>query len=536
MSHTKKYIVAFPGYFYLSIITAVLYCTMGTLFSLIIGGIVDAANHGLSNLVYMTLNGVLYVVLYVIATIIYGKLKCSLIGKSREALKNDLFKAVIEDAPIANDFSLNTAEYITDLTNNISIFETSYIKNVYLIVTTIAMFVSASVVTIIVEPLMLLIMVFLAVVTAFTSAKVGKPVEKRTNEFIKSQSDYVAELKDDFSAFHLIKTFYISNRIISKHKNKNYIVEKKKISIGIWQVLCQTVGQFVGLISTVIVMAVATYFVIKGHFSVGMIIAFGNLIGQIVSPITSIPEIIANIAVSRPIVSRFKSILAAESVDGEETKTEFKSRLELKNVSFSYNEKEILRDITFTVEKGKKYALIGNNGSGKTTLIRIMTGLIRDYKGEVLYDDLALPCISRESVSKLVSVVSQDVFLFNDTVRNNVTLFDQSYSEKQIKRALAEAGLLEIVESLPNGLDTIVEENGKNFSGGEKQRISLARAFLLKRPILILDEGTSAIDSISGANIEDELLRDSELTLVLITHDVSAEHLRLFDAVLSLDK
>lgn len=124
--------------------------------------------------------------------------------------------------------------------------------------------------------------------------------------------------------------------------------------------------------------------------------------------------------------------------------------------------------------------------------------------------------------------------MFNDTIRNNISLFVKSFSDESIKQALEDAGLSKLIESLPDGLDTVVEENGSNFSGGERQRLSLARAFLRNRPILILDEGTSAVDAVIAADIEDRLLNDRNLTLIAITHNVSEEHLRRFDSSLEI--
>lgn len=530
----KKYICNSPILFSLSIIVAIIYCTMGTLFSLVIGQIVDAAGTETAGLIEKFMQGLVFVLVYVLVTVLYGGLKNILIGKSRESLKSALFQAALS-APASDCPGTNTAEYINDLTNNLSIFENSYINNIYLIVTIAAMFVSASVVTIMTEPLMLVLMVALAVVTVFVSGYAGKPVEKKTGVYMKCQADYVAELKDDFSAFYLIRTFGVVRNILCRHDNKNREAEEAKVSIGIWQVLCQTAGQLVGLLSTVAVMAAAAYFVMKGRFSTGMIITFGSLIGQIVSPITSIPEVMANISASRPVAERFKEMLAVNDLCGGENKKDFKAGLTLKNVSFSYGGKQVLRDVSFAFEKGGKYAVTGASGSGKSTLINIIAGLLQGFDGDVLYDESSITGLSRESVTGLVSVVAQDTFLFNDTIRNNISLFEKGFSDENIRRALEQAGLLKLLEALPNGLDTVVEENGSNFSGGERQRMSLARAFLRNRPILILDEGTSAVDTAAAEDIEKGLLNNPELTLIAVTHNVSEEHLGRFDAVLRID-
>lgn len=529
----KKYLGNSRGLFSLSIMAGILYCVMGTFFSLVIGQIVDAAGAGKTALMEKFLQGLDFVLLYVFVTILYGVLKKRTIGKSRESLKRALFQAILS-APTSDCSGTNTAEAINDLTNNLSIFENAYLENIYLIVTIAAMFVSASVVTILAEPLMLLLMIALAVITVLVSGNLGKPIEKKTGEYMKCQADYVTELKDDFSAFSLIRAFGVGKNILLKHDQKNKEAEEAKVATGIWQVLCQAAGQFVGLLSTVAVMTVAAYFVIEGRFSTGMIIAFGSLIGQIVSPINSIPEVMANLSAARPVTARFREILAVKDSCGSESKDDFRTGITLKNLSFSYDEKPVLQNISFVFEKGKKYAVTGANGSGKTTLIHLIAGLLQGFDGTVFYDESNITDLSRESLTSLVSVVQQETFLFHDTIRNNISLFETGFSDERIWQALEKAGLLKAVESLPNKLDTVVEENGGNFSGGERQRLSLARAFLRNRPIWILDEGTSAVDAATAADIEDRLRNDQDLTLIAVTHDVSKEHLKCFDAVLEI--
>lgn len=529
----KKYIFKSPGLLIMSLLLTVIDCTMGTFFSLMLARIVDAAGAGMSELVRMFVIGLIFTVTYVIIVILAGVTKNAFIGNNRRYLKNDLFRSIL--VSYGKDYSeVNTAEYINDMTNNLSIYENSYIGNIYDIVTIAVMFVSASIVTIMVEPIMLIFMIVLAVITAVVSANIGKPIEKKTAVYMQNQADYVAELKDDFSAFYLIKTFGVLKNILIKHGDKNKTTEDSKVSVGISQVLCQGVGQFVGLLSTILVMGIASYFVIKGRFSIGMVIAFGSLIGQIVAPISGIPDVMANIAASKPVVTHFKEILASEENTGYKEKTSFDTALTLDAVSFSYDDKPILKDISFKFEKAKKYAIVGPNGSGKTTLINIITGLIKDFEGHVKYDEDSIQELSTESKTNLVSVVAQETFLFNDTIRNNISMFQEKFDDESIKKALDYVGLGELIAELPEGIDTVIEENGSNFSGGERQRLSIARAILRNCSILILDEGTSAVDVNAAAELENKLLNDPSLTLIQITHNTSREHLEKFDAVLSI--
>lgn len=527
----KKYVFASRSLFAASVVLAVINCTMATFFSLILGKIVDSVSGDMSQLTNILVIGLIFTVTYILIMILAGITKNLFIGKSRAAIKNDLFKAVLNS--LGNDNSgINTSEYINDMTNNLSIYENSYLGNLFNVISLVTMFVSASIVTIMVEPIMLAFMIILAVITAWVSANIGKPIEKKTSAYIGSQSEYVAELKDDFSAFYIIKAFGAVKHILKKHNLKNKSMEDAKVSVGISQIMCQGIGQLVGLLSTVCVMAMAAYFVMKGRFSVGMIIAFGNLIGQIISPITEIPDVLANHGTAKPVLTRFKELLAFAENDEGVNKGSFDDEVDLDNVCFSYEDKQVLNKVSFKFKKGGKYAIVGTNGSGKTTLIGIIAGMIKSFDGDVKYDGITIGDISRESMTKLVGVVPQETFLFNDTIKNNISLFDEKYDDDSIRKALKRAGLDGLINKLPNGIDTVVEENGRNFSGGERQRLSIARAFLRECPILLLDEGTSAVDVEAAKDIEDELMNDLDLTLIEITHDISAKHIDRFDAVL----
>ena len=212
-------------------------------------------------------------------------------------------------------------------------------------------------------------------------------------------------------------------------------------------------------------------------------------------------------------------------------KPDLTDRIEVKNVSFSYGDAPVLDKVSTVFKKGGKYAVTGLSGSGKSTLMNVVMGLLPADSGEVTYDGVNIKKLTPEDRSRIVSIVPQDSFLFNDTIRNNVTLFEKDIPDDRIIKALESAGIRGLIESLPEGLDTVVAENGSNFSGGEKQRFSLARAILRDCPVLVLDEGTSAIDTETAKQIEKKLLEKKDLTLIAITHDVSQEHLALFVGV-----
>ena len=186
-----------------------------------------------------------------------------------------------------------------------------------------------------------------------------------------------------------------------------------------------------------------------------------------------------------------------------------------------------MKNVSATFEKGKKYAILGKSGSGKSTLLKLLAGYYPEFEGEICTDEIAaLP-------DRLV-MIHQKTFLFNDSVRNNLTLW-KSYTENEISEVIKKAGLKEVMEHLPQGLDTIIEDNGSNFSGGECQRLAIARALLSGKDILLMDEATSALDEQTANDVENSILSLENITCISVTHRLSRENMKKYSAVLKMD-
>ncbi|MBS5137949.1 MAG: ATP-binding cassette domain-containing protein [Clostridium sp.] len=186
-----------------------------------------------------------------------------------------------------------------------------------------------------------------------------------------------------------------------------------------------------------------------------------------------------------------------------------------------------------TFEIGKKYALIGPSGCGKSTLLKILLGWLPDYTGTILLDDKDAKNYTTEQLQQQMSYIEQDVFLFNTTIRENITL-GENFTESQLQKALHDSALTGDLVSMPDGLDTIVGEEGRNLSGGQKQRVAIARALIHNRSILLVDEGTSALDQKNADIVEQSLLSNPDLTLILISHHLTEEGKQRFDKVYEL--
>ena len=531
-----RYMIKKKALCLLGIVMLIVSCTTGSLFALVMSALIDCVGKGKREL-YVTLWGsVIYVIISILLQILYRYIKMFVLAHARFTLKSDLFACIMNQKVMDFD-ARNSAEYVNELSSNMNLFESVYFSNITGALECLVSFASAAAICIVVEPVMLVLMLFLAFLTMGVTRLTTKPLKRSTERLADSTAEYMSEIQDDFGGFRLIHSAGILTCILKKHEKINRKMEAAKRENANCQILCSYIGQFVGLLSTVLVMASAAWFALEGMFSAGMVIAFGHLIGNIVSPITRIPSIIANFGAAKPLQERFKAVLAIKEEDGTENLSTLEKGIDIDDLSFHYpNGKEVFRHLSFNFRAGGHYAVVGNSGSGKSTLLSLLEGDHSDYCGSIYLDDKELRNLKKGCLRELTGVVSQDTFLFNDTIQNNITLYREGYTAAEIEKALEQAGLKALIDSLPEGIATVISENGKNFSVGEKQRISLARVLLRKKCILLLDEFTAHLDEKTAKEIEARLLAEQDSLVITVTHRLQPEILGQYNQVLVLSQ
>ena len=266
--------------------------------------------------------------------------------------------------------------------------------------------------------------------------------------------------------------------------------------------------------------------------TVGVIIAFTQLMSNIVQLAVTVPELLANVKAADKLMERHDGMLALSQAEGEDRAVSCGEKVEADSVSVSYGEgQEVLRSLSLSLPAGGCYAILGESGSGKTTLLNLLSGAKRDYTGSVRYDGQDIRDISGERLFELISVIHQETFLFDATIEENITLFrpvDRAVLEDAVKKA----GLEDLVKE--KGLDYACGENGANLSGGEKQRVGIARSILLGAGVLLLDEATSALDIRTGSRLIRTVQQMEGKTRIAVTHDVYPELMDNFDQIIVL--
>lgn len=214
-------------------------------------------------------------------------------------------------------------------------------------------------------------------------------------------------------------------------------------------------------------------------------------------------------------------------------KNNFNSSIEIRNLSFSYHSsKQILKNISANFKLGEKYAIVGTSGSGKTTLLNLLMKSSDDYTGKILFDGVELKDISYDSLLNIVSVIHQNVFVFNDSIYNNITLYKE-VSDTEFDFVVQRSGLSQLIDY--HGKDFSCGANGMNLSGGEKQRISIARALLRNTPILLLDEATSSLDEKNTYGIMNSIFDMSDVTALVVTHRLDESILKKYNKIFVLN-
>lgn len=260
---------------------------------------------------------------------------------------------------------------------------------------------------------------------------------------------------------------------------------------------------------------------------------FVQLMNYVLGPIGTIPTCVAERKAARTLVEKVATALNVNV--REENETDYKKLargIMINDVSFGYEEgKDILKNVSCTFEYGKKYAIVGASGSGKSTLLNLLLAAYQNYKGMIYYDDTELRKISSSNLYEIESIIQQNVFIFNATIKDNITMF-REFSEEQIDEAIRFSGLSEVIKE--KGAEYLCGENGSGLSGGEKQRISIARSLLKKSQVLLVDEATAALDAETSYRVSGAILGLKDVTCIVVTHSLEAGLLKQYDSIITL--
>jgi len=378
--------------------------------------------------------------------------------------------------------------------------------------------------------------------TLTTTRLIAKKKENLTRRRMKLKARHSAST---ISAFRMIESIKVSgaentffNDWNSLHTAENNVgVESIKLNnyLGI-------IPEFLNSIFGVILLLGGSLLIIKGEFGIGSILAFQALYNGMNKPVTILAETLETLQETTAKVERIEDVMSypleeylheVEPEEGEEY-TKLKGKIEIKNVTFGYDRVNppVISNFSMLLEPGKSVALVGNSGCGKSTVGNLISGLCIPWEGEILYDDKKITEIDETVFRSSLTVVDQDIILFSDSVQNNIKMYDETISNEDMIEGAIDAQIHESIIQRKGGYKYVLRENGTDFSGGERQRIEIARALALKPSILIMDEATSALDSKTEYDLV-EAVKKRGCSSVVIAHRLST--IRSCDEIIVLN-
>ena len=426
----------------------------------------------------------------------------------------------------------SAATYLSALTNDAGSVEADYLAQQLEVITKAVTFAGALVMMLWYSPLMTAIAAGLTVLPLIASILTGGKLQAAERRVSDRNRDFTAALTDFLGGFSVVKTFKAEREIVRLFAQSNRTLEGEKYARRRLKTLVGMIGAVTGIVAQLGVFLAGVYLALTGRgLTAGAVILFVNLMNFMIEPVAQLPGLLASRKAALGLVGKLAEALEDDAEAGGGTeRAELRKDIRLENVSFSYDgEKEILHQLSATFEAGKAYAVVGASGSGKSTLLNLLTTAGAEYQGEILFDGTDLRRIAPESLYELTSVIQQNVFVFDASIRDNVAMF-REFSEDELDDAIGRAHLSGLLAE--RGRDYRCGENGKRLSGGEKQRISIARSLLKRASLLLADEATAALDAETARQVTSDLLDLNGVTRIVVTHMLNEALLRRYDGIL----
>lgn len=518
--------------FALTIIFGILGIGISIAFAYLLQRLLDVANTGtideLKRLILFSL--IIFAALFLVEMLL-KRIKAAFLKKAMLQYKNDAFEMITKKG-ISSFASETTSSYLSILTNDATYIENNYLVGLIASIAQLTSFFGALALMIYYNWMMTLAVILSCSIPIGLSIIFGKKLQILEKEISKKNENFMGKVKDLLSGFFIIKSFQAENTAIKLFDNENEELESEKENRKNTEGTINAISSVLSGALQIAVFVVGAFLAIKGDITVGVVLAFVQLMNNIMEPIQTLPALFAKRKAASGLIDKMEGY--AKSNEEEVGTLELKNiydGIKFEDVSFSYNDdgELALKDINLNFEKGKSYAVVGESGSGKSTILRLIMRGYLNYTGDIKLDDKELKDVDSTSLYNLFSIVQQDVFIFNSTIKDNITLY-KNFDEDKINKAIELAGLRKLIAN--KGIDFNCGENGVNLSGGERQRISIARSLLKNTEVLLMDEATSALDAETSKAVLDQILSLDELTRIVITHSLKKEELKKFDEII----
>lgn len=468
--------------------------------------------------------------IYAIATgillMLQGYVRAHLVCDTLIKMRDSAVKAYLRRKDTV-DINENSAEFLSLLSQNMDTIEKDWLNGLLDAFASCCEIIIASLLLLYINPIVAVISILVMAIPTIIPGVLSKKLAQSQEEIVKNTVSYNGQIRDISLGVDVIRSFHKENNFTNRHLRVAQQLEGKKAHLSEVTSLISGLVTTISVSSQFIIMGITGIFAVQGLVSLGSVVAVTQLSGQVITPASTFASLLGKVKAAYPVLKIVMRDDEETPLDNKARYYDIKQEIELKNVTYRYPDSiSGVSKISARFEAGKKYAIIGKSGSGKSTLLKLISGQIKPQGGDILIDGL-------KNISCNPAIIHQHVYLFDDTLKNNIT-FGSPYKDEQIDEVIKKTGLSEVVAALPKGLDTLVEENGKRFSGGERQRIAIARALLYGKKLLLVDEATSALDTRMATEIENNLLSLSGVTMIEVTHHLNVVQQSKYDAVFEM--
>lgn len=518
--------------FIVTIILTIAMSSLNLMISWLIQQIMDCtANQDMQALVRSAWIVIIVVVIYTIANVMYRAVYPRFLQRAMQQYRDYAFSRLTQKS--LRSFSKEgTALYVSALTNDCTSIENNYLAATFTLIELLFCFWGALIMMLYYSPMMLVLAVALSFLPVAVSMTAGNRLTEQEKEISKKNERFVSIVNELLSGFPVIKSFRAETQASRLFSQRNEQAEEAKKNKRRTEQLISLLANDAGIIAQMGIFLAGAWLAISGKgVTAGVVIVFVQLMNYVLNPISQVPLLWSNRKAAIALMEKLSDALS-ENVreEGREKLNGFSEKIEVKDLTYGYEpESPVLKDLDVQFDAGKSYAIVGGSGSGKSTLLNLLMGSSSNYQGEICIDGVSIKNIESESLYQLMTSVQQNVFVFNDTIRNNVTMFHE-FPDKEVTLALERSGLSEFIEK--HGEEFVCGENGANLSGGERQRISIARALLRKSPILLVDEATAALDAATARAVSFSILNLVGMTRIVVTHRLEEAILRRYDKIL----
>lgn len=518
--------------FYAFMIFNILVPLTNIAFAYSIKGIIDSGmSQNKEALTQAVLVGATVIFIYAALNFISLRLRNKLVRQIMSRYKNKVFQSILDRD--YRDFSKEkSGKFISVLTENMKKIEQDYLYQYFNISKNLSLMIFSLLAMFIGNWFLTLLVIIASIIPMMISGFIGQKSASLQNRAMVADQKYLAKVKDILAGFLVIKSFNVKDAICEDYSHESEKFDEINFIKGKFDVLANVISQLSGMIVFLVAFGGGMYLVFNGHTTIGSVTAIVQLVNFVVMPLNEVGMGVSKFREGQATLDAFEVKDVSELQTGE-TKENFDDVISFSNIDFSYpnTEENIFNHLSLKIQKGEKIAIVGMSGSGKSTLLNLLLRFYDVTSGHISIDNQDIQAISAESLYNLMTIVQQDIYIFDDTLRANITL-NQSFTDEEIKKAVQQSGLESYVLENELGLQALCGENGSNLSGGQKQRVSIARALIRKTPILLLDEATSSLDNQVTTEIESSILDIKNLTALVVTHKLNENILKKYDRIL----